>query len=406
MSVITVFHATYCNEKEVVEKVARELDYKVVGGEILELASELFKTPVEKLLRSLEGPPPLFNQFTREKERHVAYIRAALARSIREDNLVHRGFAGHLIPRGVDHVVRVCLVADREYRKSMAVRTDGVSEKEAKRKIAREDEARARWTQFLFDMGPWDERLYDIKIPMHSTTADEAVRIVCDNAGKDVVRTTDASRRAVEDFILSADVFLALVEEGHFDLDVACREGVATIVVKKNVLRLGRLEGELKRIAGDVPAVKEVIVEVGPKFHEPYPYRRLKFDLPAKVLLVDDEKEFVQTLSERLRMREFGTAVAQDGEEALSLIENDEPEVMVLDLRMPGIDGIEVLRRVKRKQPRVEVIILTGHGTEKNEEEAMALGAFAYLEKPVDIDKLSQTMKEAYEKIKRKKADD
>ena len=118
------------------------------------------------------------------------------------------------------------------------------------------------------------------------------------------------------------------------------------------------------------------------------------------MLLVDDEREFVETLSERLLMRDIGSAVVYDGEEALRLVSEDEPEVVVLDLKMPGIDGIEVLRRLKQDYPLVEVIILTGHGSEKDRDLCMQLGAFAYLEKPVEIEELSATMQKAYDKIK------
>jgi len=102
-------------------------------------------------------------------------------------------------------------------------------------------------------------------------------------------------------------------------------------------------------------------------------------------------------------MRDMGSAVAYDGESALEMIKEDEPDVMILDLRMPGIDGIEVLRRVKATQPEIEVIILTGHGSEADRKVCMELGAFDYLQKPVDIDKLSETIKKANEKIRRKK---
>ena len=122
-------------------------------------------------------------------------------------------------------------------------------------------------------------------------------------------------------------------------------------------------------------------------------------DAPPKVLLVDDEKEFVHTLSERLQTRSMQPAVAYDGEEALSMIATDQPDVMVLDLKMPGIDGLEVLRRVKRKHPDTEVIILTGHGSDAEEALAAQLGAFAYLRKPVDIDILTDTMKRAYSRF-------
>jgi DNA-binding NtrC family response regulator len=115
-----------------------------------------------------------------------------------------------------------------------------------------------------------------------------------------------------------------------------------------------------------------------------------------KVLLVDDEEEFVQSLAERLSMRELGSDTAYDGEQALSFVSREEPDVMVLDLKMPGIDGMEVLRQVKKSYPEIQVIILTGHGTKQHEDEARRLGAFDYMEKPVDIEMLVSSMKAAY----------
>jgi len=102
-------------------------------------------------------------------------------------------------------------------------------------------------------------------------------------------------------------------------------------------------------------------------------------------------------------MRDYSSAVVYDGEEALSIVEEDEPEVMVLDLKMPGIDGLEVLRQVKEKHPKVEVIVLTGHGSEDAARLCAELGAFAYLEKPVDIEKLTQTMQDAYRRVRETK---
>jgi DNA-binding NtrC family response regulator len=124
-----------------------------------------------------------------------------------------------------------------------------------------------------------------------------------------------------------------------------------------------------------------------------------------KVLLVDDEQELVQTLSERLMMRDMGTTVAYDGESALAMVKEEEPEVMVLDLRMPGIDGIEVLRQVKSTNPDIEVIILTGHGDAKDKEICMKLGAFAFLQKPIDIQLLTQTLQKANEKVQGRKTE-
>lgn len=115
-----------------------------------------------------------------------------------------------------------------------------------------------------------------------------------------------------------------------------------------------------------------------------------------KILLVDDEEEFVKTLSERIEMRDVKSDVALNGEEALKIMDEDLPDVMVLDLKMPGIDGLEVLRRTKKAYPGVQIIMLTGHGSEKDEKEARRLGVFEYLQKPVEFEKLMRTIVKAY----------
>lgn len=117
--------------------------------------------------------------------------------------------------------------------------------------------------------------------------------------------------------------------------------------------------------------------------------------MEPKVLLVDDEVELVQALAERLELRGFAVRHALSGEEALGVIASDPPDLMVLDLRMPGMDGMEVLRTVKRDHPGIHVIMLTGHGSEKDMETAHMLGAFEYLQKPVDIAVLVAVLKRA-----------
>jgi DNA-binding NtrC family response regulator len=99
-----------------------------------------------------------------------------------------------------------------------------------------------------------------------------------------------------------------------------------------------------------------------------------------RVLLVDDEEDYVRTMAERMVMRDLQSTVALSGEEALDLLDTDPPDVIVLDLRMPGMQGMEVLERVKRDHPHIQVIILTGHGGEKEETEARRLGAFEYVQ--------------------------
>lgn len=116
-----------------------------------------------------------------------------------------------------------------------------------------------------------------------------------------------------------------------------------------------------------------------------------------KILLVDDEEDFIKTLSERLDLRDLGSETAFSGEQALGYVGDNEPDVMVLDLKMPGIDGMEVLRRVRKSYPHIQVIIQTGHGNDLDEAEARRLGVFDYLKKPIEIEILVERIKAAYQ---------
>lgn len=116
----------------------------------------------------------------------------------------------------------------------------------------------------------------------------------------------------------------------------------------------------------------------------------------ANVLLVDDETPFVETMTKRLKKRDLYVVAAYSGEQALEqLATHHDIEVVILDVKMPGMDGIETLREVKSKHPLVEVVMLTGHATVETAIEGMKLGAFDYLMKPCDIDLLVSKVTEA-----------
>jgi len=119
----------------------------------------------------------------------------------------------------------------------------------------------------------------------------------------------------------------------------------------------------------------------------------------ANVLLVDDEVSFIETFSERLELRDFEISKAFSGEEALQVLsENETIEVVILDVKMPGMDGIETLAEIKRKKPLVEVMMLSGHADVESAIEGMKHGAFDYLMKPVDMDQIITKVNEAAKK--------
>jgi DNA-binding NtrC family response regulator len=115
----------------------------------------------------------------------------------------------------------------------------------------------------------------------------------------------------------------------------------------------------------------------------------------TEVLLVDDEKDFVETLAKRLKTREFKVDFTLSGDDAVKWLEKKDTDVVVLDVRMPGMDGIETLREIKRIKPLVEVIMLTGHATVETAIEGMKLGAYDYLMKPTDMNDLVDKINKA-----------
>jgi CheY-like chemotaxis protein len=339
--------------------------------------------------------------FTRDREKGLIYVRAALAEMIAQDDTVYFGPATHLIPKDITHVLRVGIVADEGFRVDRAKDKDGLSAADARERIAQADRDRAEWTREIIATSPRDPALYDLKIPRPAKSSDEAVDLICSSIRQDALRPTDRSIGAALDFRLAARVNLAILERGYYYCDVTAKDGSVTVVINKKVdtrgkltrtmaaLRFERLEEEVGEICSSMADVKQLEVRPGAGYRD-----------SSKVLLVDDEEEYVLTLSERLQTRNFDSDVVYDGEQALSFVAGEAPDVMVLDLRMPGMDGMEVLRRVKRDHPNIEVIIVTGHGTEQDKRMAEELGAFAYLKKPVKIDVLAETMNKAAQRAR------
>lgn len=115
-----------------------------------------------------------------------------------------------------------------------------------------------------------------------------------------------------------------------------------------------------------------------------------------KVLIADDEVEFASTIVARLKLRNFNAAMANSGRDALAAIEKETPDVLLLDLKMPDLDGLEVLAGLQTGYPGLAVIILTGHGSFEAGRKGMELGAFDYIMKPVNFNLLIAKIEEAH----------
>ena len=398
MPSIALFCSKFTSEDAIKEKLTTLLDLSPVNDEdIINDVCDKKLSQRTKLERCLYKKTSVFNAYTLEREHNVIHLKSAMAERLgQKKNHLYCGFTSLLIPHDITHVLKVLIIDSKENRAQQAI-AEGLTEKNAFNTIHSEDLSAYDWTDFLYRKEAFDPSLYDIVIPLENKSADQVAAIIKENFYKQVVLETDASIQAIEDFALTAKVESALLDDGQ-KVEVETHNGHVTLKVNKSTFSFSRLTEKLTDIAGAVDGVQGVEVKMG-KGYPASIYRDQEFELPPKVLLVDDERDFVLTLSERLVTRNVGPYAVFNGREALDLIGDDQPDVMVLDLKMPGIDGIAVLKETKKNNPNIEVIILTAHGSEADKKICMELGAFAYLQKPADIDKLSATINKAYKKI-------
>jgi DNA-binding NtrC family response regulator len=118
----------------------------------------------------------------------------------------------------------------------------------------------------------------------------------------------------------------------------------------------------------------------------------------SRLLIVDDEEQFVEALSERLSLRSYDVTTSLTGEDAIEKITNYNFDVVILDVRLPGMEGTEVLRKIKNLKPLTEIIMLTGHGTVEMAIEGMKLGAFDFLMKPCETEDLTEKINKAHDR--------
>lgn len=400
MAIVFLLSGSYCHGEALAQGLVESLGLVRADQALADLVAERYGVTGDRLARSLRGERSLLNRFTHEQEKTVAFVRVCLAELLARDNLLFHGCIGPLVPRTIVHVLQICAIANLDYRVQQAAAQEGIDAGDALAMVRAKDDDSVRCISALTGKSPFDESLYDMVLPMHDRSVPEAIALIREQAASPAVQTTERSKQAVTDFLLAARVRLALVAANH-DCEVFAENGEVVVLLNEYVIRQAHLEEQVTALALKVEGVTGVSVRLGPKFAPPSLNPWANIEPPPKFLLVDDEKEFVHTLSERLQTRDLKSSIAYDGEQALDLLQSELPDVIVLDLKMPGIDGIEVLRRVKADHPEVEVIILTGHGSDLEREQAEALGAFAYLQKPANIDELARVMKEAYQKATR-----
>jgi len=258
--IITISRGSYSKGKEIAEKVAEKLGYRCLSrGLVQKEASEQYQIPEVALVRAVHDAPTILDRLGYKKQKYVACYQAVALKHFREDDVVYHGLAGHFLVQGVSHVLKVRILADMADRVRWEMEREHISEDEALRLLARDDEERRRWSQYLYGIDAWDPQSYDMVLHIKKLTVDDAVDLVCHTASFPQFQATDASRRKMDDLVVAASVRAALIDLKP-DVEVSCDGGVALVRTTVRLTKEAALVEEIKRVAGAIPGVREVRV--------------------------------------------------------------------------------------------------------------------------------------------------
>jgi len=242
-----------------------------MSREVLLQASKEFNIPEFKLDRALHDAPSIFNRFTHGKERYVAFIRQAFLETVRGDNVVYHGLAGHFFVEGVSHVLKVRVFADLDERARVEMERDNLSKDEALERLRQDDEERRRWSLALHGLDPADIRLYDLVLYLLKLSVEDVVEVICTTAQLPQFQATPASQKVLENLVLAAQVKSAIVkrwpkaevkaDEGEVMVSI---EAPLTHHVEGALAREEKLRKEVIDLVSPVPGVRGVQIRVGP----------------------------------------------------------------------------------------------------------------------------------------------
>ncbi|MFC1989908.1 AAA family ATPase [Chloroflexota bacterium] len=261
MAIITISRGSYSRGKEIAEKVAEKLGYECIKRETLIEASEQFNIPEIKLVRAIYDAPSLLDRYTYGKEKYIAYIRAALLRHVRMDNIVYHGLAGQFLLTGISHVLKVRIISDWDDRVVLEMERENIAKREAERVLKSDDEQRRKWSKHLYGIDTADSSLYDLVLHIKKITVDDAVDIICHAVGLPHFQTTAESQKALDDQLLASEVKAVLVDIKP-DIEVSARDGMVLVKTKAHISQEAYITHKIREARTQVPGVKEISVDV------------------------------------------------------------------------------------------------------------------------------------------------
>lgn len=258
MAIITISRGTSTGGKELAQAVAERLGYKMVAEEVLVKAAKRYGMAVEKLQHAIEDKPGFFESMSLDRVHALSFVGAALCKEIKDEKVVYHGHAGHLFLRGVPHVLRIRVIASMPYRIEKAMKQHDFRWEQAEDYIKRADEARVKWSQFLFHVDTRDPSLYDLVIDVDRINIAGACDIVCTAAALNRFKKTDESQKRLDDFILSTEIRAAIAKGAHIaddNIEINACDGVVELLGSVHSLEEA---DKLREFVWKQPGVKDI----------------------------------------------------------------------------------------------------------------------------------------------------
>ncbi len=259
MAIITISRGSYSKGKEVAEKVAEQLGYECLSREVVLEASGKCNIPEVRMVKAIHDAPTILERFNHSKETFIACYQSALAKHVQKDNVVYHGLAGHLLLKGVPHVIKVRIISDLGDRIRNEMKREGINEAKARTSLLKDDQERRKWTQSLYGVDPWDSHLYDLVVHIHKFTVKDAVDFIAQAATLEPFKTTAESQQKMDDLSLAGQVKAALIES-YQDIAVTCEYGNVLIYTKSDDHHTHKLEAKAKTLAGEMDGIHHIEV--------------------------------------------------------------------------------------------------------------------------------------------------
>lgn len=263
MAIITISRESYSWGNTIAHRVAEKLGYKTINREALIEASKIFNIPEIKLSKAIHDAPSILERFTFGKERYIAYIKTALLKHLREDNIIYHGLAGHFFIQGISHALKIRIIADFEDRVKNEMDTERISRDAAVQQLKKDDMERMKWSQALYGVDTHDPGLYDLVIHIKTLTVDNAVDLIYETARLPQFQATEASQKKLNDLVIAASVKAELVTIIPY-CTVTSTNGDVLIQYRKQPDLTDKIIDEIVTIGEHIEGVTSVRVEVKP----------------------------------------------------------------------------------------------------------------------------------------------